>query len=332
MRLGGEAAHLVDVWDDTTLQEAVEWARENNLPVIMIGDGSNIIWKDEGFGGLVICNKIMHYQEDPVDEKTIHIHIGAGENWDRVVARTVAKGLTGIEALSLIPGTAGATPIQNVGAYGQEIADTLVSFDAYDNETKQFVTIPAADCDFGYRTSRLNTTDRGRFYITKLKLRLRYGNPTPPYYPALQNYLDNHGVTKPTSRALRDAVIAIRQAKLPDVTQVANCGSFFANPIVDQEKFAGLRKDYPAIPGWETPIRERKLIKIPAAWLIEQAGFKSFHDPESGMGTWPEQPLVLVNERAETTAQLVVFSARIVKAIELEFGILLQREPELLPS
>ena len=159
MRLGGNAAYLTEVHDRRELQEALEWASQNRLPVMMIGGGSNIIWKDEGFGGLIMVNKIMRYEEQPVDDENFYVHIGAGENWDEVVARVTAKGMTGIEALSLIPGTAGATPVQNVGAYGQEIANTLVSVEAYDNQAKQFVTIPGMDCAFGYRTSRFKTTD-----------------------------------------------------------------------------------------------------------------------------------------------------------------------------
>ena len=145
---------MVDVSDRFQIQKAVEWAEQNSLPVMMIGGGSNIVWKDEGFPGLIIVNKIMGYEEQQEDDENFFLHIGAGENWDSVVERAVAKGLTGIEALSLIPGTAGATPIQNVGAYGQEIAQTLVSVEAYDRQTKQLVNIPNGDCGFGYRMSR----------------------------------------------------------------------------------------------------------------------------------------------------------------------------------
>src|SRR5688572_9888016 len=138
MRLGGNAAYLTEITSRRELTEALTWAEEqSNLPVIMIGSGSNIIWRDEGFPGLVIVNKIMRFEEQQEDGENYYVTIGAGENWDDVVARVTEKGMTGIEALSLIPGTAGATPIQNVGAYGQEIADTLVSIEAYDSQLKQ---------------------------------------------------------------------------------------------------------------------------------------------------------------------------------------------------
>jgi len=329
MRLGGTAAYLVDVHDRKELEEAITWADQNQLPMMMIGSGSNIIWKDEGFGGLIMVNKIMRYEEQVEDDENFYIHIGSGENWDEVVARTTAKGMTGIEALSLIPGTAGATPVQNVGAYGQEIADSLVSVEAYDTQKKQFVTIPGMDCAFGYRTSRFKTTDHGRFFITGLTLHLLHHNPQPPFYRALQGYLDEHNLTNPTPETIRQAVIAIRNSKLPDPAHVANNGSFFANPIIDEGQFAQFIADNPGAPSWPT---EDGRYKLPAAWLLEHAGFKDVHDTETGMGTWPQQPLVLVNENAQTTAQLLNFRQRIIDTVKQKFDITLQQEPELLPQ
>jgi UDP-N-acetylmuramate dehydrogenase len=329
MRLGGTAAYYTEVSDRRELIEAVTWAEQNNLPVLCIGSGSNIIWKDEGFPGLIICNKIMRFEEQMEDDENYYVTIGAGENWDSAVARTVSKGMTGIECLSLIPGTAGATPVQNVGAYGQEIANTLVSIEAYDKQLKQMVTIPTIDCAFGYRTSRFKTTDRGRFFIVSITLHLLRGNPQPPFYKALQAYFDEQGVTSPTPQITRDAVIVIRQGKLPDPAQVANNGSFFANPIVDEGQFAQLQADHPGIPGW--PMGNDQ-VKIPAAWLLEQAGFKGVHDQETGMATWPVQPLVLVNEHAQSTAQLLQFRQKIIDTVQQRFEITLEQEPELLPQ
>lgn len=328
MRLGGNAAYFTEVMDRHELVDAISWAEQNNVPVTIIGDGSNIVWRDEGFPGLLIANKIARFEEQLEDNENYYVTVGAGENWDSVVARTVERGTTGIEGLSLIPGTAGATPIQNVGAYGQEVADTLVSVEAYDSQLKQFVSIPAVDCAFGYRTSRFKTTDRGRFFITAITLHLLHANPQPPYYRVLQGYFDDHGITNPTPQIIRDAVIAIRQSKLPDPAKIANNGSFFANPIVDESQFVQLQADYPEIPGW--PMDDGR-IKIPAAWLLEQTGFKDFHDPETGMGTWPVQPLVLVNEKAQSTAQLLQFKQKIIDAVKQKFDITLEQEPELLP-
>lgn len=328
MRLGGVAAYAVTVHDRYEVAEAVAWAEERKLPVIIIGTGSNIIWKDEGFPGLVLLCDIRRFEEQQEDEENYYVTIGAGENWDDAVARTVAKGMNGIEALSLIPGTAGATPVQNVGAYGQDISQTLVAVEAYDRQTRQMVTLQGFTCGFGYRTSRFKTTDRGRFFITAITLHLMRRNPTPPYYSAVQQYFDEHDIHEYTPQALRDAVIAIRRSKLPDPAKIANNGSFFANPIIEEWQLAQLTAAYGAVPHW--PAGEGR-VKIPAAWLLEQAGFKDKHDAATGMGTWPAQPLVLVNEHATSTGQLIAFRDTIITAVQQKFAITLAQEPELLP-
>lgn len=328
MRLGGTAAYLADIHDRNELVQALGWAAEHQLPVIMIGGGSNIIWKDEGFNGLVLVNKIMHYEDFDEDGTNHYITAGAGENWDSVVARTVAAGLTGIEALSLIPGSAGATPVQNVGAYGQEIANTLVTVEAYDTAAQGFVNIVAADCAFGYRTSRFKTTDKGRFFITAITLHLMRGNPEPPFYASLQQYFMKQAITAYTPQSIRDAVINIRSHKLPDPAVVANNGSFFANPIISEETFTQLFAAPDEVPHWRTSDGN---FKISAAWLIEQAGFKDYHDTATGMATWSVQPLVFVNEHAKSTADLLAFRQKILDAVHARFGITLTQEPELLP-
>jgi len=329
MRLGGIADHLVEVRSREQLQQAAAWARDQHLPLIVIGGGSNIVWQDSGFRGLVVVNKISGY-DDQLEGGNVHLlHVGAGEPWDSVVARSVASGLTGIEALSLIPGTAGATPVQNVGAYGQEISQTLVSIDVYDTQTDSFATLQAADCGFGYRTSRFKTDFHRRYAIVGLTLQLTTGNPVPPFYGTVQAYFEASPVDGPvTPAALREAVIAIRQAKLPDPATVANNGSFFANPVVDGPKLEALLAEFPDMPNW--PLGDGSA-KLPAAWLIEQTGFKDHHDEETGMATWHTQPLVLVNEHAHTTADLLAFKQKIMTAVEAKFGITLTQEPELLP-
>lgn len=329
MRLGGTAAHMTEAHSRTEVTEALGWAAQQQLPVIMIGGGSNIYWRDEGFAGLLLVNKIQRYEDFAEDEQNHYVTVGAGEDWDNVVERTVQAGLSGIEALSLIPGTAGATPVQNVGAYGQEIAQTLVSVEAYDVQTKQFVTIPASDCAFGYRTSRFKAgPDKGRFFITAITLHLMKTNPEPPFYQGLQKYFDEHSIREFTPAVVRDAVIAIRTAKLPDPAVVSNNGSFFANPIVDEGTLAEIQVNFPDIPHW--PL-ENGHVKLPAAWLLEHAGFKNAHDAATGMATWPTQPLVLVNEHARNTADLEAFKQKIIATVQQKFGITLHQEPERLP-
>lgn len=328
MGLGGNAAYATEVHDRTGLVEALQWAEERKLPVLMIGSGSNIVWRDEGFPGLLIIDKIIRYESFEEDQTNVYITAGSGEIWDSVVARAVQAGLTGIEALSLIPGTTGATPVQNVGAYGQEISQTLTTVEAYDTHIKDFITLSNSDCGFGYRTSRFKTTDRGRFYITAITLHLTKGSPQPPFYGAVQAYFDQHAITSYTPAILRRAVITIRQAKLPDPTTVHNVGSFFANPIISEAQYTELAASFDPVPHWPT---NNKQIKISAAWLIEQAGFKDFHDSTTGMATWPTQPLVLVNEKAKKTLDLMASKQKIVKAVQDKFNITLEQEPELLP-
>ena len=328
MRLGGEAAYVTEIHSRDDLREAFQWATERQLPMLMIGGGSNILWRDEGFPGLIMVNRILGY-EDYVSLDSHFITVGAGEIWDTVVGRSAAAGLTGIEALSLIPGTAGATPVQNVGAYGQEIAQVLTSIEVFDRTTGQLTTVPTEACGFAYRRSLFQTEYRERFFITAITLHLTAGNPLPPFYSAVEKYLAEHPATGPvTPRVIRDAVIAIRTAKLPDPAVVANNGSFFANPIIDGRTFMELVGTYPTMPNWPS---EDGRVKVPAAWLIEQVGYKDAHDAKTGMATWPAQPLVLVNEHARSTADALQFRDSIIAAVQTKFGITLTQEPELLP-
>lgn len=327
MRLGGEARFFAVAKSKDDITELWQWAGQNNQPVIVIGEGSNILWRDEGFEGLVVVNKIKGFEVESVDETTALFTIGAGEDWDQVVERTVQQGYSGIEQLSLIPGTTGATPVQNVGAYGREIKEVLVSVEALDTESGDFVTIANEDCGFAYRDSRFKSRDRGRFFITSITLRLTTDDPEPPFYSSVQDYLEQHKITEPTAKDIRAAVVSVRTKKLPDPDEVANNGSFFGNPIISHKQFSGLQDRYPEIVSWPAGHEQ---VKVSAAWLIEQAGFKDFHDPTTGMATWDKQPLVLINESAKSTADALAFRDKIVDSVEHHFGITLNQEPELI--
>jgi len=328
MRLGGNARYLTIVESETELQQALGWARPYNLPVIMIGRGSNIVWRDEGFNGLVIVNKIMGRKVLKEENKGAIIKFGAGENWDECVKWTVGKKLSGIEYMSLVPGTVGAAPVQNVGAYGGEISDTLLELEAWDTRLNSIVKLQNHDCNFSYRSSRFKTVDKHRFYITSVTLSLTTRDPMPPFYESLQAYFDEKGTTEFSAKTIREAVIAIRQSKLPDPEKISNNGSFFTNPVVEVARYEILRQKYPEIKAW--PSKEGRM-KISAGWLVEQAGFKDFHDAQTGMATWPTQCLVLVNEHARSTRDLLEFRQKIIFKVDELFGIVLEQEPELLP-
>lgn len=323
MRLGGTARALATVTSKEQLLEALEWTKKHRVNFLVLGGGSNVIFSD-GFDGLIILNRIPGFEVTETDNGVL-IKIGAGENWDETVRRTVSLGLTGIEALSLVPGTAGATPVQNVGAYGQEIADAFVQLEAYDLGAGQFVTLNKEACGFRYRNSIFKDTSNRRYIITSITLRLQKANPKPPFYAALQRYLDEHHITEFTPQAIRDAVIAIRTKKLPDPAKLPNTGSFFKNPIVDTEQFSQLAKNYPDIPHWDT---KDGRIKLSAGWLIEHAGLKGY--AAHGMKTYEHNALVAINEHASSYAQLKKFKDEIATKVQERFGVQLEQEPELI--
>jgi UDP-N-acetylmuramate dehydrogenase len=328
MRLGGRARYLAQAGNAEELTELVDWAQQHKTAFLVIGQGSNIVWRDEGFEGLVILNKIFGQKVLSDDGKEVVVQAGAGMTWDELVAWSVDKGLSGIEFLSAIPGTVGAAPVQNIGAYGAEIADTLVELEAYDTKTGSLGGILKPACDFSYRNSRFKSADKGRFIITAVTLKLKYGNPQPPFYESLQNYLTSQGVTGYTPKTIREAVIAVRKIRLPDPSVVNNNGSFFTNPIVDKPRFMEIQEKFPDIKGW--PMSDDR-IKLAAGWMVEKAGFKDVHDQATGMATWPGNALVMVNEHARSTADLLKFKQKIVGKVNEMFGVALEQEPELLP-
>ncbi len=328
MRLGGRAYWLAETDSEQTVKDLVSWAKQKAAPFIVIGQGSNIVWRDEGFPGLVIVNKIKRIEVLAEDERILTVRIGAGEVWDKAVKWSVDKNLSGLEFLSRIPGCVGAAPVQNIGAYGAEIADVLTEVAVYDTSADAFETMLAAGCDFAYRTSRFKTKDRGRFVILNITLKLKKQNPAPPFYESLETYFKENGVSEFTPQTVRQAVTEIRKIKLPDPSVVANNGSFFTNPIVDQTKYQQLKTKYPDIKAW--PRGDGK-VKLSAGWMLEQAGFKAVHDQQTGMSTWKGSALVLVNEHAQNTADLLTFKQKITDKVQVMFGVTLEQEPELLP-
>ncbi|MEK7562039.1 MAG: UDP-N-acetylmuramate dehydrogenase [Patescibacteria group bacterium] len=327
MGLGGKARFFSEAHTEDDLKKLVDWAKKQSLPMIVVGEGSNIVWRDEGFEGLLIANRIAGREVLDQDGHGVTVRIGAGEDWDEVVEWTVKKSLSGIEFLSAIPGRAGAAPVQNIGAYGAEIAQTLVELTALDTQTGDYIVIKNKACGFVYRTSRFKFSDKGRFIITSITLRLSKTPPAPPFYESLQKYLAQHKIKDYNPRTIRGAVIAIRAIKLPSPAKVANNGSFFTNPVISKEEFEILQQKYPDIKGWTHGDR----VKISAGWLLEEAGFKGVHDKQTGMATWPAQALVLINEHAKNTADLLTFKQKIQTKVHQMFDIVLEQEPELLP-
>ena len=322
MRLGGNARFMTEAHTPEEFAAIYRQAKSQSLPIFILGGGSNTIVHDEGYNGIVVRNRIPGFEiiNDTPSDTTLRI--GAGENWDDVVRRTVDMNLSGIEAMSAIPGTSGAAPVQNVGAYGQEIADTLVSVEAYDSTTDTFVILQNSDCGFSYRHSIFRGEAAGRYVITAIIIKLYKAAPQPPFYKAIEDYFAEHNTTIYTPQIIRDAVIAIRTEKLPDPKLVANTGSFFKNAIVEDWQLNDLKKEYPDIPSYD--MSDGKY-KIPTGWLIEQTGLKgkSMH----GMRVHDKNALVLINESATSYQELAAARDEISGAVRDQFRITIEQEP-----
>lgn len=322
MRLGGPTRFMVEVRSPQEAKSVYDNASSKNLPIFILGGGSNVIAKDEGYAGIMIRIRIPGFNIINDDINTTTIKIGAGESWDSVVKRVVDMHLSGIEAMSMIPGTAGAAPVQNVGAYGQEIADTLVSLEAYDTQTKNFVVLDNEACSFAYRDSMFRGDQKGRYIITSITIKLSKNNPQPPFYDALQAYFDTHNTKLFTQEIVRNAVIAIRTEKLPNPKITPNTGSFFKNAIVENWQLTELKKTYPDMKVFDMGDGTSK---IPTGWLIEQTGLKGqlLH----GMRVHEKNALVLINESATGYADLAAARDEIIGAVRDKFRIQIEQEP-----
>jgi len=322
MKLGGPARFMVEVHTAQELKLVHDNASSKNLPIFILGSGSNVIARDEGFPGIVIRIRIPGFDIVSDDINTTTIKIGAGENWDSVVKRVVDMRLSGIEAMSMIPGTTGAAPVQNVGAYGQEIADTLISLEAYDSQTKTFVVLQSDVCGFAYRDSIFRGDQKGRYVITSVTLKLSKNLPSAPFYDALQTYFDEHNIKIFTQQTVRDAVIAIRTDKLPDPNLLPNTGSFFKNAVIEEWQLGDLQSRFPDIKVFSMG---NGTSKVPTGWLIEQTGLKGqlLH----GMRVHDKNALVLINESASGYADLAAARDEIIGAVRDKFRIQIEQEP-----
>lgn len=322
MQLGGEARFMAQADSVDDVVSLYRNARKQNLRVFVLGGGSNLIAHDEPFDGIILLNRIKGFEVVDDDINEVTVKIGAGELWDNVVKRAVDMGLQGIEAMSGIPGTAGAAPVQNIGAYGQEVADTLVSLEAYDTKNDALVNISSEECQFSYRSSVFREGQRGRYCIVSITLRLYRSNPKPPYYAALQRYFDEHMMKSVSLQDCRNAVLTIRADKLPNPDKFPNAGSFFKNAMIDTWHRDELLKKYPDMPHYAMSDGTHK---IPSGWLIEKAGLKG--KKLFGMRVYEKNALVLVNDEAAGYKDLSAARDEIVQTVYDMFHIQLQQEP-----
>jgi len=327
MKLGGPAKYFAEAHTVQELHELYQDAQSKNVPIFILGGGSNVIAHDEGYQGLILRMKIPGFEVVADDLYSTTIKVGAGEMWDDVVKRTVDMRLTGIEAMSAIPGTTGGAPVQNIGAYGQEIADTLVSLEAYDTEAHTIVTLQNEDCEFAYRHSIFRGSMQGRYVITSVSFKLSKSLPAAPFYDSLQQYFDAHSITVFTQQIVRDAVIAIRADKLPNPAVKPNTGSFFKNAIIESWQLDELLAKFPDAKTY--PMGDGT-IKVPSGWLIETAGLKGqlIH----GMRVNDKNALVLINESATSYADLAAAREEIIGKVRDTFRIQIEQEPLEIPA
>ena len=320
--IGGPARWFAEADSEESVVEAVRFARERRLPLLVLGGGSNLLVADEGFPGVV-----AHVALRGVEQEGAVFHAAAGENWDDFVSLTVERGYGGVECLAGIPGTVGGTPVQNVGAYGQEVAGTIVSVRVLDLERLTFRELAAAECGFAYRHSIFNSTHKGRFVVTRVSYRLMADARPVLTYADLQRRFEGQS---PTLIGVSAAVREIRHSKgmllVEGEQDCRSAGSFFRNPVVAQTVYERIAAEAGgATPHWAAG---EGLVKIPAAWLVERAGFqKGFALGAAGISS--RHTLAVINRGGATAKDVLALRDRIEAVVEAKFGVRLEPEPVL---
>lgn len=301
-------------------------ADDNGWPVLVLGGGSNLILS-AWLPGLVIQLANSGFQMVEQQDDQVIVDVAAAESWHGLVESSLQRGWFGLENMALIPGTVGAAPIQNIGAYGVELRDRLVSLVAWDREQRQLVTLEAGQCDFGYRYSRFKGRDAGRFVIWSVRFALDTIAHLQLNYGGLAEYLMQQGITEPDPQQVFTAVCRIRNSKLPDPALVGNVGSFFENPVIPQAQHDELKERFPSLVAFpDAP----GFAKLAAGWLIDQAGWKGYR--QGAVGVYDKQALVLVNHGEGDREQLLALAERIQASVHACFGVTLQVEPRRYPA
>jgi UDP-N-acetylmuramate dehydrogenase len=329
LKVGGRARYFACAGSVEDVQAAVNFAESKNLPLFVLGGGSNVLISDEGWRGLVLQIGILGIDHTH-ERQTIRLIVGAGEDWDSFVAFCVTRHLAGVECLSGIPGSAGATPVQNVGAYGQEVSQIIASVLVFDLSSKEVREMDAADCEFGYRSSIFNTRERGRHIILRVTYELRAGGTPNLHYAELQKYFAGRHEA-PTLAEVRKAVLEIRARKgmliTPGDPDSRSAGSFFKNPVLTTSQFEdALRRAQERnlqMPSYPASSQQRK---ISAAWLVENSGFcKGYIKGQAGIST--KHALALINRGEATAAEIAALRDEIQEGVRKQWDITLEPEP-----
>ena len=317
-KIGGRARYYVLVKNKSELLEALNWARQNKQPLLLLGGGSNLLISDQGFKGLVIHNHISGVRVVKTTKDYVWVEADSGEPWSALVGYCLNHKYYGLENLALIPGTVGAAPMQNIGAYGVELKDVFVSLVAINLKNGREKKFSLADCAFGYRESAFKNKLKGKYFIYSVTVKLSKRPNFKLSYGGLQETLS--GQANLTARDVVKAIAEVRISKLPSPAILPNAGSFFKNPEIARGRFLKLQKKFPTIKHFVSGER----VKIPAAWLIEACGFKGKRFGK--VGAYEKQPLVLVNYGGAKASEILGLVKKIEKAVQRKFEIKLERE------
>lgn len=321
--LEAKARYLCRLRKLSGVRSIMQWgARHPDLPVMFLGGGSNVLLVDD-FPGLVVHVCLLQREVLGQDQDYVYVRAAAGENWHDFVRWTIDQGFAGLENLSLIPGTVGAAPMQNIGAYGVEAKDCIHEVQALDWRTGEIRVFTQAECQFGYRDSYFKSVEPGRWLIVAVVFRLPRQPQWKMDYAGVREQLEGSVLN---ARVISDAIINIRRSKLPDPAELGNAGSFFKNPLVSPLQWASLQAQYPTIPGW----MQGEGVKLSAGWLIDQCGWKGQRDGDAG--TYDKHALVLVNHGRATGRQIWAFAQKIMASVQEKFGVELEAEPKIIFS
>ena len=328
-KIGGRAAFFTEVTSASQLPEIFAWLKQNSLPHLVLSGGSNTIFGDGIFRGLVIKISIMGFAVISESEKSAVIMVGSGEDWDEIVKRVVERGLSGMEALSGIPGLTGATPVQNIGAYGQELKDTVKSVEVFDTKSSELGSLSRAECDFGYRDSIFKSDLKGRYIITSVVFELSKKAPGVPNYKDVVSYFESHNIASPNLEQIRQAVLEIRRGKFVDPSIMPNAGSFFKNPVVTELVAKKIMQQNPDVKVYPEDTKiiplEGGNYKIAAGWLIQNLGLKGLELEKVRID--PNHALVLENKGGASQKDLKELVSKIQDSAIKKYGIALEPEP-----
>lgn len=322
--IDAKAAFLATFHSADELREILNNSEVRTIPKMILGGGSNLLFTQD-YDGLILRNGILGIECMREDENHVYVKAGAGENWHNFVLTCIKNGWAGLENLSLIPGNVGASPMQNIGAYGVEIKDRFDHLEAFNLDTGQVEIFNGEECEFGYRESVFKRKLKGKYVIVSVTFRLLKNPDFQIKYGAIATELEEMGVKELSIEAISKAVINIRNSKLPNPKELGNAGSFFKNPVISAAQWEKISSAHPEIPNYPAPGGE---VKLAAGWLIEQAGWKGKRIGNCGMHA--RQALVLVNYGGATGQEIYDHSTRVKESVAQKFGVELEREVNIL--